>query len=471
MTSSRARRIRNRLLAVGLGLLLVPVLLEVVLQVASLFVSSDRGATEGAALVVCQGDSHTYGLWLPPEHAYPAQLQDLLEESGAPLPDVVNRGIPGKTTWQVRDELAADLERWTPKAVCLWGGVNDRTGQHPGGEAPGALSRLRSLKLLRNLADRLAPRHEEAVATVDPDLPEAPVGDEETTFDVSGKALTDLGDGNRRLDFEGRTGEMTHLVLSAGNPSVEEYTQWIEDDLVEAARRAKEAGAVPLLLTYPVDDAPRLEINQAIERAAERADARFIDLRPHFEAASEIHGWEILLYGRGHPKPLGYSIIARCVLRALVEEGVCEVEPRDELEAVRAWQPEPLVVRPWLEEGEVVGIEVDYTPGHRVQAVFARAAQDPGPQVTYAGSVRLAAEVPESEAKEKAERFLPLADDELLRKSLVRLKRYFVTLDTEGRARIRLHPELAGEATLFGAVCTVTPHEGVSRVSEAVSLR
>ena len=30
MTSSRARRIRNRLLAVGLGLLLVPVLLEVV---------------------------------------------------------------------------------------------------------------------------------------------------------------------------------------------------------------------------------------------------------------------------------------------------------------------------------------------------------------------------------------------------------------------------------------------------------
>lgn len=469
--TSRARRIRNRLLALGLGLLLVPIVLELLLQAASLFVSSDRTATEGRALVVCQGDSHTYGLWLPPEHAYPAQLQALLEDAGAPLSAVVNRGIPGKTTWQVRDELAADLERWSPRAVCLWGGVNDRTGQHPGDGAPGVLSRLRTLKLARNLADRLSPRHEEADGGSQPVLPDAPVGDEQTSFDVSGKALTDLGDGNRRLDFEGRTGEMTHLVLTAGNPSVDEYTRWIEDDLVEAARRARAAGAVPLLLSYPVDDAPRLEINGAIERAARRAGARFVDLRPHFEAAAELHGWEILLYGRGHPKPLGYSVIARCVLRALIEEGICDATARDELEAVRAWEPEPLVVRPWLEEGRVVGLEVDYVAGHRVQAVFARRAAEPGPQVTYAGAVRLAADVAPADRKEDAERFLPLADDELLRKSLVRLKRYLVTLDTDGRARIRLHPELEGEASLFGAACTVTPHEGVSRVSEAVRLR
>lgn len=461
---------KKRVLAVLLGLLLAPLLLELGLQTASLFVSSDRELQEGDCFVLCQGDSHTYGLWLPPNSAYPAQLEALLTERDVELSSVLNRGIPGKTTWQMLEELEPDLARWNPKAVCLWGGVNDRTGRRPDSDSSSWLSTLRSVRLLHNLADRVSPQvvDETQVAATKPS-PQAPIGDERETFDVSGAALTRLGLNERTLDFEGRDGEMQHLLLHGGNPSVKLYTHWIQDDLERAARLAQSRGTVPLLLTYPVDDPPRLEINRAVERAAQNTGARFVDLRPHFEEAAKIHGWGPLLYGRGHPKEVGYSIIARVVLSALVDEGVIDVEVPDPLEAVRAWTPSEFVITPWSEDGEVVGVEVSYTPGHRVQVLFSHAADDKGIEVTQAGSVRLLENV--GERFEKQAWAAPLADGEVLRNGIRRTKRYMTTLDGEGHALIRMHPELNELEQLFAVAFTLTPREGISRMSSVIELR
>ncbi len=468
-TQSKAKPSKlKRVGAVLLGLLLAPVVIELMLQAASLFVSSDRVAKDGDCLVLCQGDSHTYGLWLPPDSAYPAQLEALLVGQKVESANVINRGIPGKTTWQVLNELESDLDRWNPKAVCLWGGVNDRTGQRPDGETTTWVNDLRTVRLFRNLAARLAPQTATEQASA-PALPDSPTGDERETFDVSASAVKRLKEKERRLDFEGRDGEMQHLFLHGGNPSVEEYTEWIRDDLERAARLAQARGTLPLILTYPVDDYPRLEINRAAELAAKNTGARFIDLRPHFEAASKVHGWGPLLYGRGHPKALGYSIIARVVLAALVDEQLVDVPEPDPLELVHSWTPAEFLIEAWREDGEVVGLEVNYAPGHRVQILFSDATDPEGVEITSGGSVRLLEDV--GERTEEIEWRAGLANTEVLRKGLRRTKRYMVTLDNEGRGKIRMHSELDGLPHVFAVACAITPHEGISRVSAVIELR
>jgi hypothetical protein len=91
-------RAGRRVLALALGVLAIPVLLEIALQIGALFVGGGSRAGEaaqGRSLVLCQGDSNTYGFNLDARFAYPAQLEDLLAERGVPGARVVNRGVPG----------------------------------------------------------------------------------------------------------------------------------------------------------------------------------------------------------------------------------------------------------------------------------------------------------------------------------------------------------------------------------------
>ena len=70
------------LAALTLGLVGTFVLLEVTLRIASAFVADSRAGAAGASLVLAQGDSNVFGLYLPPEHSWPAQLEALLERVG-----------------------------------------------------------------------------------------------------------------------------------------------------------------------------------------------------------------------------------------------------------------------------------------------------------------------------------------------------------------------------------------------------
>jgi hypothetical protein len=68
----------RRALALALGLVLAPLVIELGLQLAALIVSGNRVEASASALVLCQGDSNTFGLNLPAEQAYPGQLEALL---------------------------------------------------------------------------------------------------------------------------------------------------------------------------------------------------------------------------------------------------------------------------------------------------------------------------------------------------------------------------------------------------------
>ena len=90
-------------------LLLTTILLELVLQVWALgywlFPDHDLTVTEGQPVVMCVGDSYTYGMGASsPAGAYPAQLQHLLRERTGLDWRVINKGWPGRNSRRVLED-------------------------------------------------------------------------------------------------------------------------------------------------------------------------------------------------------------------------------------------------------------------------------------------------------------------------------------------------------------------------------
>ncbi len=122
-TADRPRR-RWRALLLGLGLALAS--LEGVLQFASYIAWSRQRPTERPAgrVLLCLGDSLTFGLGAAPSEAYPVRLQQRLAEHGAAW-SVVNGGIPGQSSADVLRRLPALLAELRPEVVLLLVGWND----------------------------------------------------------------------------------------------------------------------------------------------------------------------------------------------------------------------------------------------------------------------------------------------------------------------------------------------------------
>lgn len=105
---------------------------EVFLQAAAWAMRSwveQRGGTvaaEGSIRILCVGDSHTFGLPLPEEESYPAQLAEAL---AARHPDfdveVVNLGIPSLNSAFVANRLEQQIHQIQPQLVIVWVGINN----------------------------------------------------------------------------------------------------------------------------------------------------------------------------------------------------------------------------------------------------------------------------------------------------------------------------------------------------------
>ncbi len=103
------------------------VLAEVTLQTASLFVPDRAKPWRPGArhMVLCVGDSHTYGAGVEPADTYPGHLQRLLDEQVPGAYSVVNVGIPGMNTAQVRARLPDLVRRYQPDVILVWAGINN----------------------------------------------------------------------------------------------------------------------------------------------------------------------------------------------------------------------------------------------------------------------------------------------------------------------------------------------------------
>jgi len=112
--------------AVLVGVAFAAVGLELVLQIVAFVLWSRRDAEPVPVgdVVVCLGDSLTFGLGMPRQDAYPAQLEAKLR---AVRPDwnVVNAGIPGQNSADVLGRLPDLLAKYEPEVVCVLIGWND----------------------------------------------------------------------------------------------------------------------------------------------------------------------------------------------------------------------------------------------------------------------------------------------------------------------------------------------------------
>lgn len=112
--------------------LLTLVVLEAALQLGGALGVSNRagelgvGTSSGAIVILCVGDSHTFGASVRREGSYPSHLQRLLH-TRYPAHEfrAVNLGMPGVNTAYVANRLERQILEIRPQLVIVWAGINN----------------------------------------------------------------------------------------------------------------------------------------------------------------------------------------------------------------------------------------------------------------------------------------------------------------------------------------------------------
>lgn len=420
---------RRRALAIGLGVVLVPLLIELGLRVGSLFVDRDRAAS-GAAFVLCQGDSNTYGLNLSAAEAYPSALEALLREHGVADPRVINRGVPGKASWILANELEHDLQTYAPRVVVVMVGVNDRNQLRPDDDLARLLDRSRFVRMVRRTVSNVS----------------------ETVYAAE-----------RPSDDPARPPTTPALALNFGRPDDALVDRWTREELRRIVESVRAARATPILMTY-FDVLPSMRsANAAAEDVARETGVKLVDLRAAFAPAFESVGRDALEFPDAHLRAVGNRILARVLFNALVEERLIDAAPiEDVLAPLAEIDPRLPRVTPWKEGAAVRGVEIRFQPGLRAQLLLAK---HPGATpVRFDGSVRRV-------APGQATRRLPLHADDALEESLRAAAEYTLTLDGAGEGRIALRPEADAVEPLWASVAFVDDAKRIVAVSNALQLR
>ncbi len=110
------------------GLLLGLLLAEAGLRAyGALLRHSGRGADNGGGRVIlCAGDSFTYGIGAPAGESYPDSLQRLLDAKfGDGAYRVVNAGVPAQNSSELAANMEALLEKYRPAVLLVLTGTNN----------------------------------------------------------------------------------------------------------------------------------------------------------------------------------------------------------------------------------------------------------------------------------------------------------------------------------------------------------
>lgn len=300
----------------ALGLVLALAAVEAALQLASLWTGSRSEAWQpGAAVrILCVGDSHTYGGGVERDEAYPGQLQRLLDARAPGRYSVLNLGLPGMSTTQLRHRFGIWLQRYEPDVVILWAGVNDSWNQAetdavpPGwsGRIDAALGRSRAYRLVRVwLHDRDLERSASDGGsargwsfTLSEEAPSEPV----YTVHHDGVA--------ERIAHGHHEDPPAEPDARAGAVRLR-----VEADVVEMARLARAAGVPLVAITYPIEASWFRVANEGLRAAAARSDLALVESTP---AAERIPLREREWLWGAHPGARIYAEIAAEVLPRLL---------------------------------------------------------------------------------------------------------------------------------------------------------
>lgn len=304
-----------------LGTLLALVVLELALGALSLFFGPRSQALPAGsgAVVLTVGDSHTFGVYHPPEESYPGRLQVHLDARAADAYRVVNRGLPGMNSSQVATRTPGWAERYRPRVVVVCVGINNlwnRTGSEAEHGRPGWqrwLLGTRTMRLARLLAYGRGPSGE------------LPSDTDRRRLD---RVLIDQGRGGVE-HRDARTGEL--LARHQGrvgdtSRDLEAAAARLVEDLVALRGIAREHGFELVVLTYAPRPTPadggHLEaldgMSDTLAAFAAAHDLRLVDVRPRFDellaGSPDRATW---YHDDGHPNAAGYDQVARLVAAAI----------------------------------------------------------------------------------------------------------------------------------------------------------
>lgn len=293
----------------GLAILLLSLaLLEAGLQAASLF-ASDRASVwrpDAPSRILCVGDSHTWGSSVSRDESYPAQLQQILDEREPGRHSVVNQGLPGMNSEQVRNRLPVWLQRSRPTTVVVWVGVNNAWNRAELETDAGRLRSWLDAALIRSRVYRLV-----RVWLHDRDLARyAPEGRSARRWHKA-EAEDELGPEPRyTVRHDGVVEEIRHerdpLLLE--KQGEERVRARVERDLELVAEHAQAAGVDLIFITYPIEHGWADLANQALLAVAERHHIPVVrSRRSAHRLPKEKRDW----LPDGHPGPHIYHQIAR----------------------------------------------------------------------------------------------------------------------------------------------------------------
>lgn len=288
----RSRRF-SRLWLVVVALVGSVVAMEATLQVAALgvgrFARERTLADGGGAVVLCVGDSHTFGLPLPEEESYPSQLQVALDaRHGEGTFRVVNLGIPSVNSDWVLNRLERQIVQLDPVVVVVWVGINnlwnavelDMTEE---GARPAWRRALDWSKLVR-------------LASI-------------AFYSGSGHQYDATSRGGW---FEG---EAPPSGVAKGRPQLPSPGIGLERDLVAMRDLADRYGVPIAFIAYPL--AHQMPISRAIARAARRTGTPWIDTTRDLERAHrDGYGLDELIDDRAgaHPSKILYGYVVESLL-------------------------------------------------------------------------------------------------------------------------------------------------------------
>jgi lysophospholipase L1-like esterase len=300
----------------ALGILALALLLgEAALQLVALFASDRSSAWSPGARnrILCVGDSHTFGALVPRDQTYPAHLERFLAQREPGAYSVVNLGLPGMSTTQVRNRLPLWLSRYEPDVVIVWSGANDSWNVSELEDDAATLStRLESLalrsRLYRLVRVRLHDLRLEAdvrAATRPPvwevSRVENPLGLEETWI-VRRDGLVETFTHEKR----GEDVYLDEAIVEAR----------AERDYEAIVRYARAAGVGLVLISYPLDAGVFAAANRAMRSVTARHGVPLVDATVSLERIPpERRQW----LWAGHPSGPIYREIARDVATRLLE--------------------------------------------------------------------------------------------------------------------------------------------------------
>jgi lysophospholipase L1-like esterase len=263
-----------------------------------------RATADGVPVVLCVGDSHTRGR--PDPENYPFALERILEQRARKPYRVLNLGVPGLTTTQLRSRFVRYVDYYRPVVVLHWAGINNGWRHPETTNTRGSLAQLVRRSLLVRRA-RLAFDGGGAAGW---------------RLERSGIEVVDWVGRHAifRVDFGGVDEEIS-TVFTDPVPR-DEVAATLREDLTAMMSAARERAIPMYLVTYSFWGGQFEPVNRTIVNVSSDFGVPYVDESLAVATLAKRAPKERLFDDGVHPMPVLYAQVAEEAYALLLREGL-----------------------------------------------------------------------------------------------------------------------------------------------------